>query len=76
MLGLRPGDNGEPSTWLAWVERQRGFLVSLIGGRKRGIAMGATAALHAALAAPEIRNLRWHEKAEFDAGSEDGSPHP
>ena len=38
--------------------------------------MGAIAALHAALAAPEIRNLRWHEKAEFDAGSENGSPHP
>jgi hypothetical protein len=76
VVGLRPADNGEPATWISWVERQRGFLGSLLGGRNRGIAMGATAALHAAFAAPEIRNLRWHEKTEFDAGSESGSPHP
>jgi hypothetical protein len=65
-----------PETWLAWVERNRGLLGSLLGGRNRGIASPAVLAIHDALSAPEIVELRWHVRADFDGGHEQGVPEP
>ncbi len=77
VVGFRPGDPAPQGCWIAWLERSRGFLGSLFGGRQCGIAPSAVAALHAALQAPEIRNLRWHEKHNFDAMREElGSDAP
>jgi hypothetical protein len=75
---FRPsGAEAEPGLWIAWVERDRSLLGSLFGGRKRGISPTATSAIHHALAAPEITNVRWHLSADFDIGQEDrGTPEP
>jgi len=66
-VGFRPGDPAPQGCWIAWIERSRGLLGSLSGGRQRGIAASAAAAIHATLQSAEIRNIRWHEKKDFDA---------
>jgi len=73
VLGYRPGDNDDlDGEWIAWLERSRGFIGSLLGRRKRGISQSAVAAIHAALSdAPEIRTIRWHLKDDFDANRQD-----
>ena len=77
VIGYRPGDlDGEAGTWIAWLERERGFLGSVLGGRRRGIASSAVEAIHKALDAPEIANVRWHGQRDFDKGQEDGSREP
>jgi len=84
VLAYRPGDDAEPGTWTAIVERHHGLIGSLLGRRHRGVAASATAAIHAALTAPvagaeakEIRNVRWHVKEDFDDGREEhGSREP
>jgi hypothetical protein len=76
VLGLRPASDGVPETWVAWLERRRSFLGSIVGGRDRGIASTAVSAIHEALSAPEILALRWHEKPEFDRGEEQGVLRP
>ena len=65
VLGFRPEDPEPNGCWIVWLERSRGLLGSLLGGRQRGIAPTAVAALDAALRAPEIRNLQWHNKKDF-----------
>ena len=47
VLGLRPVDDPNESNWVAWIERSRGFLGSIFGLRKQGIAPSALSALHA-----------------------------
>jgi hypothetical protein len=77
IVGFRPDDPAPGGCWIAWLERSRGLVASLLGGRKRGIAGSAVLALHAALQAPEIRNVRWHEQKDFDALREElGTPTP
>jgi hypothetical protein len=72
VLSYRPGDGDEPGVWIAWLERSRGLVASLFGGRNRGISQAAAAAIHRALSgADEIANVRWHEKAQFDRGREE-----
>jgi hypothetical protein len=72
VVGYRPGDGHEEGEWVAWLERRAGFVASLFGGRSRGIAPAAAAAVHAALSsAPEIEDVRWHEAAHFRAGLEE-----
>jgi hypothetical protein len=73
VIGFRPADPPAEGTWVAWVERSAGLLSSLLGGRKRGIAPEAMSALHRALQSPEIRNVRWHERKDFDTHREDGA---
>lgn len=70
VVGYRPEDSSYPGNWVVWVERRRGLLPSLFGGRRRGIAGSAISQLHRALSAVEVSNLRWHERAQFDAGNE------
>jgi len=77
VVSYRPSDSeGAAGAWITWIERERGFLGSVLGGRKRGISSAAVAAIHKALAAPEVANVRWHEQREFDRGQEDGSKEP
>ena len=77
VLGFRPEDPAPDGCWIAWLERSRGLIGSLFGGRQRGIAASAVAAVHQALQDPEIRNVRWHQKGDFDALREDlGTPEP
>ena len=78
IVGFRPGDADVPDAWIGWVERHRGFVASLFGRRGHGIASSAVDALHRALAgASEVRNVRWHRRADFDAGREEvGTPDP
>lgn len=71
VLGHRPGEDEAVGEWVAWLERSRGLLASLLGGRNRGIAPAAVAAIHAALSGREVEGIRWHEKADFDAGREE-----
>jgi hypothetical protein len=78
VVGFRPGDSeSAPGTWIAWIERERSFLGSLVGGRNRGIASAAVSAIHKALSAPDVGNVRWHKRSEFDRGQEQhGSKDP
>jgi len=74
VIGLRPGSSGSPPDWVVWTERRRGFLSSIIGGRSRGISPFAVMLVHMTLStAPEISELRWHERKAFDSGREDGA---
>lgn len=76
ILGLRPASEGDRETWITWIERRRAFLGSILGRRNRGISSTAVSAVHQALSAPEILELRWHDKGEFDRGQEQGASQP
>ncbi len=78
VVGFRPGDDKEEGTWVAWLERSRSFMGSLLGARKRGISSNAVSAIHQALSASsKIRGVRWHVESDFHKSHEDaGSPTP
>jgi len=69
---------GGEGTWVGWIERYRGLLGSLFGGRKHGIDPAAPQALHSILSSsPQIRDIRWHFRRDFDKGREErGAPAP
>lgn len=72
VCGARSEDGEEPPVWIGWVERNSGVVASLFGARNKNIAASATGAIHALLAAsPDISEIRWHEKYDFDAGDEE-----
>jgi hypothetical protein len=72
VCGYRPQDGDDPGTWIAWIERSTGFISSLFGGANRGIQMKALQQIHLVLSrCPEIHNIRWHTKDNFDKGIED-----
>jgi hypothetical protein len=57
--------------WVGWVERSRGPLGWLLGLGKIGIRAEALQAVHDILAHDNrIKNVRWHRRADFDAGRE------
>ncbi len=78
VIGHRPGDNNEEGLWIGWLERNRGFLASLVGARKRGVQPAAARAIHEILSgSPQIRNVRWHFERDFDSGREQAAtPEP
>ena len=78
VVGFRPGDDKEEGAWIAWLERSRSFVGSLLGARKRGISSTAVSAIHQALSgSSKIRDIRWHVESDFHKGNEDaGSPTP
>lgn len=78
ICGYREGDENEPGDWVFWIERSRGFFASLFGGRDKGIDVSVTRIIHGVLSAsPEIKNIRWHLKKDFDRGQEEaGSETP
>ena len=70
VVGFRPADGEDPGVWIGWLERKTGVMGWITGRRNRRIAPSAVSAIHRALSAPEISNLRWHDKADFDRGQE------
>ena len=76
VIGFRPGEASSEGDWVGWLERKRGFIGSLVGGRKRGVHPAAAHALHAVLSAsPQIRDVRWHVQPDFDRGREELGSH-
>lgn len=72
VLGNRPVDAPNESNWVAWVERSRGALGSVLGLRRKGIAPAAVNALHTVLSNnSEISNVQWHHQRDFDAAREE-----
>jgi len=77
VLGYRAGDGEAPGDWVGWLERNCGFVASILGGRKRGVLAAAATAVNGVLGDPRFRDVKWHYRADFDAGSEErGSPFP
>ena len=70
VVGFREDDpEGE---WVIWLERSRGFIASIFGRRNQGISSSATEAIHRVLSgAGDVRLIRWHSRADFDAGRDD-----
>ena len=74
VLGYRPGDEDTAGSWIGWLERNCGLLVSLLGGRNRGSPRPAAELIHSVFTSSEqVRAERWHYRADFDAGREDRS---
>jgi len=72
IIGYRPGEDDAEGDWVGWIERKKGFVGSLLGGRNRGISASATEVIHSALMKnPEVRAVKWHLKEDFDKGNED-----
>jgi hypothetical protein len=47
--------------WIGWLERRRGFIASLLKGRKREIQPSAVEIIHRILSnSPLIRDVGWH----------------
>ena len=72
VIGHRPTGESEAGTWIGWLERGRGFIGSVLGGRERGIQPLAAEAIHKVLSSsPLIRDVRWHFQRDFDTGCEE-----
>jgi hypothetical protein len=72
VIGHCPGivEGGE-GTWIGCIERNRGLVGSLLGGRTRGINPAAPQTLHSILSSsPKIQGIRWHFRRHFDKGHE------
>ncbi len=78
VIGFRPGTDTTDGVWIASLERQRGFVSSVMGNRNRGIQPEATKAIHEALSeSPQICEVCWHFRKAFDAAGEElGTPTP
>ena len=77
VIGYRPADGSDPGSWIGWIERDAGFIASMFGGRRK-VDLSTVEAIHGLLAeSPEISNIRWHDKSQFDRGiEENGTPKP
>lgn len=72
VIGLRPGDGNEPDVWIGWLERNAGIVGSIFGARQRGIQSDCLRTIHSAISAlPQVSNIRWHWKKDFEAGREE-----
>jgi hypothetical protein len=72
LIGHRPTDGAEAGTWIGWLERSRGLIRSLRGGRKRGIQPSAVGTIHKILVnSPLISGVRWYFQRDFDEGYEE-----
>ena len=70
VIGYRPAYEDAEETWIAWLERRRGFIGSMFGARERGIDPFAAETLHKIfVGSPQIRNLRWHFQRDFRKGA-------
>lgn len=72
VIGYRPGDKHDDGTWIGWLERNRGFIGSLLGTPKRGIDPSVAQALHKVFSSStQVRDVRWHFRGDFDRGQEE-----
>jgi hypothetical protein len=69
VLGFRPENDQSGGTWVGWVERSRGFLASVFGGRNRNVDPRAAELVHSILSSSsQISDIRWHDRRDFDKG--------
>ncbi len=74
ILGHRP-DPGGQALWIGFIESGGGLIASLRNRNK--LHSRARELIHRSLSSsPEISEVRWHEKHEFDGGIEDGYATP
>lgn len=72
VIGCRPADKHGDATWIGFLERRRGLIGSLFGGRKRGIDPSAVETLHHVFStSAQISDVRWHFQDDFDKGQEE-----
>jgi len=72
VIGHRPTGESEQGTWIGRLERNRGFIASLLGARERGIHSSAAEAIHTILSSSsQIQDVRWHFQQDFDKGLEE-----
>jgi hypothetical protein len=72
VIGHRPGDENTEGEWIGWLERSRGFMASIFGGRNRDIQPAAAQVIHEILSnSPQIRDSRWHFRHDFRRGPEE-----
>ena len=77
VIGHRPKGKTEAGTWIGSLERKRGLIGSILGGRKRGIQASAAQAIHQILiGSPVVRDVRWYFQNDFDIGVEGGAMSP
>lgn len=78
VIGHRAGDDDTEYLWIGWLERSRGFVASVLGGRQRDVQPDAAGAIHEILSSsPQIQNVRWHLRRDFDSGRQKtGTPTP
>jgi hypothetical protein len=77
VIGHRPNGETEVGTWIGWLERKRGMMGSILGGRRRGIQAFAAQAIHKILTgSPVVRDVRWHFQRDSDSGNEHGALSP
>ena len=66
VVGFQPNDPDSGDCWIGWVERQVGFIASILGRRNVGISPDAIALLDTVLrSSPEIRDLTWRRPEEL-----------
>jgi hypothetical protein len=64
VIGHRPSGETETGRWIVWLERRRGVLGSLTGGRDRGIQAAAVEVIDRILSNSSlIRDVRWESRA-------------
>ena len=72
VIGHRPNGETEAGTWIGGLERTRGLIGTILGGRKRGIQPSAAEAIHRVLSgSPLVQDVRWYFQGDFDSGNED-----
>jgi len=66
VVSFQPNDPSTGDQWLGWVERHKGLLGSILGGRKRGILPEAVQMIDVALKeSPDIQRVTWYEPGNF-----------
>ena len=79
-VGLMEEDaetDGARREWLVMLAESRSFVARLTGRRESPALATLVRAIHAALtAAPDVSDVRWHERGEFERGRSMGSPDP
>jgi hypothetical protein len=69
VVGHRPTGEGERGTWIGWLERRRGLVGSILGGRERGIQPSAANVIDKILShSTLIRDVRWQSREAFNDG--------
>ena len=77
VIGHIPSGETEAGTWFGCLERKRGLIGLMLGGRRRGIQPSAAQAIHRILTrSPVVRDVRWHFQLNFDGGVKRGGVSP
>ena len=76
VIGLSAGDTPDDTFWRGWLERHRGLIGSMFGGRERGISQAACDAIHDTLSSSDqIHSISWHIPRDL-ADESIGAPRP